>query len=60
LKKANEAKARWMQRRASRWELELYLGNNDFDSKLKRSCAEFYMELRKVLGCTPMRWYYMN
>jgi hypothetical protein len=55
LKKTNQAKAQWMQRMASRWELELYLGNNDYDSELKRSCADFYMELRKFLGYTPIR-----
>ncbi len=60
LKKANQAKAQWIQRRASRQEQELYLGNNDFDSELKRSCGEYYMELRKILGYTPIRWYYVN
>ncbi len=60
LKKSIEAKAQWMQRRASWWELKLYLCDNDFDSKLKRSCAEFHIELRKVLGCTLIGWYYVK
>jgi hypothetical protein len=34
-----------MQRRVYQQVLELYLGNNDFDSELGRSFAKFYMEL---------------
>lgn len=58
--KVNEAKAQWNKKRASRQRVELYLGINDFDSELKRSCAEFYSELRKALGGNPLRWYYIN
>ena len=54
------AKARWLKRRESRLQLENYLGINDFDTELKRSCGEFYNELKKGIHCSPIRWYSMN
>ena len=39
---------------------ESYLGPKQFEEDLRRSCAEFYMELKKRWGFTPVKWLYMN
>ncbi len=41
LNKANEAKAQWLKMLESLQRAELYLGINDFDSELKRSCTNW-------------------
>jgi len=60
LSKLNVAKENWILRREMRLNQEGYLGSNNFDAELKRSCSEYYCEARKALGCTPMRWYSIN
>jgi len=47
-------------KRLSRLTLESYLGYAPFEDDLRRSCAEFYFELKKIWGFTPAKWCYMN
>jgi hypothetical protein len=54
------AKECWMRRRLTRLNDENYLGNNNFEAELNRSCGEFYHEFKKVLGFCPVRWYSIN
>ncbi|MFO0446705.1 MAG: hypothetical protein ACK51L_03460, partial [bacterium] len=54
---ANDAKGRWLQRRDARLLQEQYLCSKDFVLELNRSYAEFYEELKKVLGCKPFTWH---
>ncbi len=60
LNKLTAAKEQWMIRRQLRLNQERYLGGNSFDVEIKRSCAEFYTEVRKVLGSCPIRWHSIN
>ncbi len=60
LNKLTAAKEQWIIRRKLRLNRERYLGSNTFDVELRRSCGEFYTEVRKVLGCCPIRWYSIN
>jgi hypothetical protein len=57
---ANDAKKEWLVRRQSRLQQEQYLNNNDFRAELNRSYAEFFEEVRKAIGCAPMRWHTIN
>jgi hypothetical protein len=57
LSSANDAKARWSQKRDARLQQEKYLGISDFIMELNRSYAEFYKELKAVLGCKPFTWH---
>jgi hypothetical protein len=57
LSSANDAKARWSQKRDARLQQEQYLGIGDFILELNRSYAEFYEEFKKVLGCKPLTWH---
>ena len=58
--KVLSAKEHLMHRRLARLNHEMYLGTNDFEAELNRSCGEFYYEFRKVLGFSPVRWYSIN
>ena len=60
LMKVMAAKNQWLSRRTLRLEQELYLGSNEFDAELNRSCGEFYSEQRKVISYNPIRWYSIN
>jgi len=44
------AKERWICLRKSRLNHEVYLGINDFEAELIRSCGEFCNEFKNVLG----------
>ena len=57
---ANDAKKEWLVRRQSRLQQEQYLNDNDFRAELNRSYAEFFEEVRKAIGCAPMRWHTIN
>ena len=39
---------------------ESYLGPMQFEDDLRRSCAEFYKELKKKWGFTPVKWFHMS
>jgi hypothetical protein len=52
--KVLSAKERWIHRRLSRLNHEMYLGSNEFEAELKRSCGEFYNEFKRVLGFSPV------
>lgn len=54
------AKEKWIMKRLQRLQCECYLGLKDFDSDLRRSCAEFYMELKKACGFSPLKMFYMK
>ncbi len=54
---AEEAKEDWLIKRQTRLQQEKYLCNNDFRAELVRSYAEYFEELRKAIGCAPMRWF---
>ena len=54
---AKEAKREWLIKRQSWLQQQLYLRNNDFRADLTRSYAEYFEELRKAIGCAPMRWF---
>ncbi len=54
------AKTRWSLRQVLCLQQEEYLGNNDFKTELNRSCEEFYLELKKVIGSSPITWYSIN
>ncbi len=54
------AKEKWNMKRLQRLQCECYLGLKDFDSDLRRSCAEFYMELKKAWGFSPLKMFYMK
>ena len=54
------ANKEWLKRQEAQHHMEHYLGIHHFDTELKRSCGEFYNELKKVLGFSPMRWYSIN
>jgi hypothetical protein len=54
---AEEAKGDWLIKRQTRLQQEKYLCNNDFRAELVRSYAEYFEELRKAIGCAPMRWF---
>ena len=43
----------WLQR-------ETYLGPMQFEDDLRRSCAEFYLDLKKEWGFKPTSWFYMS
>jgi hypothetical protein len=43
-------------KRLSRLTLESYLGSAPFEDDLRRSCAEFYFELKKIWGFSPAKW----
>jgi hypothetical protein len=47
-------------KRLNQLALELYLSSVPFEDDLRRSCAEFYFELKKIWGYTPAKWCYMN
>jgi hypothetical protein len=54
LKVCKVARAQWLKRRELRLQKESYLGNNGFYAELMRSCGEFYHELKKLIGFTPI------
>ncbi len=54
---AEEAKGDWLIKRQTLLQQEQYLCNNDFRAELVRSYAEYFEELRKAIGCAPMRWF---
>jgi hypothetical protein len=54
LKVCKVARAQWLKRRELRLQKESYLGNNGFYAELMRSCGEFYHELKKIIGFTPI------
>jgi hypothetical protein len=54
------AKIKWSQRRFLRLQQEQYLGDNNFLTELNRSCGEFYLVLKNVIGCSPIPWYSVN
>ncbi len=39
---------------------ESYLGPMQFEDDLRHSCAEFYKELKKKWGFTPVKWFHMS
>ncbi len=57
---ADVAKTLWSQRRVLRLQQEQYLGDNNFETEINRSCGEFYLVLKKVIGCSPITWYSIN
>jgi hypothetical protein len=58
--KVTAAKKQWLNRQKLWLEQEDYLGSNDFDTELNRSCGKFYNELKKALGRNPIKWYSIN
>ena len=47
-------------KRMQRLQRESYLGPMQFEDDLRRSCAEFYLELKKEWGFKPTSWFYMS
>ena len=54
-KKIPEAKKEWRRKRDRRRMDELYLGDLSFENELRRCIDEFYNELKKVWGFSPIR-----
>jgi len=57
---ANEAKRNWVFNQNLWLQREQYLQNNDYKAELNRSYAEFFEEVRRVMGCAPIRWHPIN
>jgi hypothetical protein len=56
----NEAKRHWVIKQNLRLQQEQYIQNNNFKADLNRSYAEFIEEVRRVIGCAPIRWHPIN
>jgi hypothetical protein len=52
-RKAWQAKVQWMRKRGLRRLNELYLGVQPLSYELRRSCEEFYKQLKNAWGFTP-------
>ena len=53
-RKTRQAKLQWMRKRDLRRINELYLGVQPFSYELNRCCEEFYKQLKKAWGFTPV------
>ena len=54
-RKTWQAKLQWMRKRDLRRVNELYLGVQPFSYELRRCCEEFYKQLKKAWGFTPVK-----
>jgi len=47
-------------RQNARLPQEQYSHRNEFNAELNMSYTEFYEELKKEMGCTPITWHLVN
>jgi hypothetical protein len=57
---AFQIKDAYKVKRQQRLKHESYLGSMEFDNDLRRSCVEFYLELKKKWKFTPVKCFYMS